>query len=159
MGMRSAGIMATGPEQSFLDRAFRVLGHYMPAWVALFFAVIPTLIGGVVERANRPQHAESQPRASERWGNNFAADVNLGLLSFWVWAVVTNAHDGRLVRSSGQRAGRQEERRHEFPAVLFFGMLTVVVYLLCKMQVHQAITFVLTALSVMLPALVLRLPQ
>jgi Mn2+/Fe2+ NRAMP family transporter len=92
-------------------------------------------------------------------GNSFAADVNLGLLSFWVWAVVTNAHDGRLVRSSGQRPGRQDERRQEFPAVLFFGMVTIVIYLLCKMQMHQVVTFVLTALSVMLPALVLRLPQ
>jgi hypothetical protein len=56
--------MATGQEQSFLDRSFRVLGHYMPAWVALFFAVIPNLVGGVAERANTRQQPECQPEGS-----------------------------------------------------------------------------------------------
>src|SRR5205823_273701 len=90
----------------------------------------------------------------------WAADVNLGLLSFWLWALVTNAHDGRLVRTSGQSpATEHRERQQEFAVVLFFLLATVVLYVVCNLAISLPLALGLTAVSLTLPVIVLGRPE
>jgi len=129
-----------------------LLDHYLPLWVAIFLAVLPILIGNLI-------HSGVQS-VKEQGGVKWAADVNLGLLSFWLWALVTNAHDGRLVRTSGQHPATDErQKRLEFTMILFFTALTICFYLICNMMIPPMLGFLLTALSLTFPPFVLGLPE
>ena len=126
------------------------VSHYLPAWMAVFLVVMPTLFGNVV-RSSGVSNAEAA-----KW----LADVCLGMLSFWMWALVTNAHDGRLVQSSGRRAARDEEqRRKEFAVILLLLALTMTFYLLCSISIPPWAKCGFAMMSIFLPASVLGIPE
>ncbi|HEY7154559.1 MAG TPA: hypothetical protein VH575_11415 [Gemmataceae bacterium] len=126
------------------------VSHYLPAWTAIFLVVMPILFGNVVRSPGMSNVNEA------KW----AADVCLGMLSFWMWALVTNAHDGRLVRSSGRRAARDaRSRREELALILFFLALTLASYVFCNLPIRPWVAIAVATISVAAPAVVLRSPE
>jgi hypothetical protein len=148
--------MGLGRMQAFLIGVHmrRWVSHYLPVFLSLFFAVLPILVGKALQKpGNDP--AISTATAVAGW----LADINLGMISFWVWAVVTIAHDGRLVKTSGKREGKVKERQEEFAFVLILTLLAIVVYILCRGDlVVGLVAYPLTLFSVLSPILVLRQP-
>ena len=75
--------------------------------------------------------------------------------------MLTNAHDGRLVRSSGRRAARSErERREELAVILFLLGLTMTFYLLCNIiNIPMWAKCGFAMMSIFLPAAILGIPK
>lgn len=127
------------------------ISHYLPAWMAVFLVVMPTLFGNVVR----------SPGVSNIEAAKWLADVCLGMVSFWMWALVTNAHDGRLVRSSGRKEARDErERREELAVILLFLGMTMTFYLLCNIiNIPMWAKCGITMTTIFLPIAVLGIPE
>ena len=126
------------------------VSHYLPLWTAVFLVVLPNLFSNAL----RAKGAIGILGELSRW----TADVHLGLLSFWTWALVTNAHDGRLVRSSGKVKGNVQERKTEFAIILCFLAFTLLFYVLCSIDIPVYVSVSLTLVSFWLAAIVLRSP-
>lgn len=126
------------------------VSHYLPLWTAVFLVVLPSLFAN----AMRAKGAIEALGELSRW----PADVNLGLLSFWTWALVTNAHDGRLVRSSGKTRGNLRQRQTEFAVMLLFLALTLLGYVFCRMDISEYVSLPLVVVSFLLAVMVLRSP-
>ncbi len=125
----------------------RWLSHYMPLWMALALVILPILVGKAVR--------QTSPAAPSEW----PADVVLGLLSFWVWALVTNAHDGRLVRTSGQEEAKDpKQRKEELAVILFFLTLTLAAFLVCNFPVPLLAALLVAFAAMVFPVVVLWRP-
>lgn len=126
------------------------VSHYLPAWTAVFLVVMPTLFGNIVRSQN----------VANSEGRKWLGDVCLGMLSFWMWALVTNSHDGRLVRSSGRRAARDaRQRREELAVILLLLALTMTFYVLCNLNFPTWAMCGFAMVSILLPATVLGIPE
>jgi uncharacterized membrane protein len=129
---------------------YRYISHYLPLWLAVLLVIVPILLGNLLPGSEA--HQGRRPR--------WTADVVLGLLSFWLWAMVTNAHDNRLVRSSGQlQATDKKERSLEFAAILFFAFLTVISYLVCLQDIAAEFVYMALAVNLTFPIIVLGVPE
>lgn len=144
-------------------RFYSWVSHYMPVWMALLLVILPILFSNMI-RPRAPVPKSPEPFVEEtdpappppRW----IADVNLGLLSFWMWALITNGHDGRLVRSSGQKeATDPREKQQELAVILLFLGFTLAAYLACNAAIPVWVALIGTGFMLMLPVIVLEKPE
>jgi hypothetical protein len=139
------------------EYVLRLIDHYMPLWGAVGLVIFPIIMGKVIAH----QHtAAALPAGSTAIDvTKWATDANLGLLSFWLWALITNGHDGRSVKSSGQFPVAGSEKQQEFAVIIFFAGATLAVFLACHIPIPVTGILAMTMLIMILPTLVLGLPS
>ncbi len=140
----------------FLHCLQKFTNYYMPWWTSLILAIVPICVAHAIEQARRTNEASSAESVASRT----TADLDFGMLPFWLWAIITNARDRRLVRSGGLVGGTVEARSEEIGLVLLFGSLTAIVFVLSKAGLLCGwVDVSLVVLVCVLPLVVLGIPE
>lgn len=131
------------PVEEARDNLVRWSRHLFPILLPGLLVVISWCVHGLA--------GDNNPRP------NYAADIAFAAISFWIWAVTTNTHNGFLVTGSGMRKGSDTERRNEVPFLLTCGLLTCVLYLLSHL-LAPPVAFPLSVVSIGIPVIALGSP-
>ena len=106
------------------ENLYRWTGHYSPLWLAIIPAGLK-LYCSAPPAKTQPVGGLAYPQTA-----SISGELIFALLGFWIWAVVTNAHAHRLVRTGGRQSGTQKERGDEFLVVLLLVFFTIAAYIL-----------------------------
>ena len=90
---------------------------------------------------------------------HYAADLLLGLLAFWFWALLTNAHSGRLVHTGGRKTGTASDRKAEFAAIVLLSVITIGLYVACYHPTTRLWSWVFVGIATFLAIMVLGTPD
>lgn len=138
----------------------RGLGHYLPYWMALLLLGFPWL-ASMIEEPKTPSPDSVRSVAGSR-ELNVAADVSFALISFWIWAFTTSSYGGNSIRSAGEKKysshGGQALRRAESAQILFFSVITSLIYLATVIPRCHPVAGRCALIATIFPFVVLRLP-
>lgn len=92
--------------------------HLMPLWSTVLLALIQ-ITGSILMESTAaktlvlPCHTDT------------ALTLGFSLFSFWMWAILANAHCGSLVSTSGKTKGSIQLRRDEIPTIIFLAVIQI----------------------------------